>query len=274
MRKCGIFLFFAVLLFILSSCTSNKLKGFAIEFAEAVKVGDSTTVLKMYPSSNLAEKLEIAISEDSFSVEEKADTFILSLGNNKSLSILKVEDDNTEFRIVDSHNIFVYPKERMNFAYKTGWINVEMSDIKIAERFSDTIFVNYLAKMNLAQLQSLFRLKGINFDKTITTPVPNYGPWYIYYPFVVENNTEFDISGEDYYLSCYQAPDRWRVEGVDIKHGEKKDILVKSHAEEAEPTGKIYFNISGFDILSKYFTPKGNEYEQYIKSPVFRGEKD
>ena len=267
MKSYGKFLVFAATLFILSSCTDSKLKSFAKDFAEYVSAGDSANISKMYPNSSLAEKLSLNIQDDSLSVEEKTDTFVVNLGNGQSLSIVKVEDEDFEFRIVDSHKVFDYPEERLAFAHKTGWIDGELSDQKIAERFADTLFVKYLAQKNLAQFKNLFVVKKIDFEHAKDSFSPPGTPWYMYYPVIVANKTEFDISGEDYLLSIHQTDEDWTVNGVDIKSGEEKSITVKAYAAENEyPTAKIVLKLQDIDLLSKYFKPKGNEYADYLKN--------
>ena len=270
MKKISTFGFIAAAMILLVSCTESKMKKFAEEFATAVNNKDQATISKLYPDSKVAEALKIDFVKDSLSVEEVADTFIVSYGKGCSISIVK--DKEGEPFVADSHGLFVYPAERMNFALKTGWVKPEMSDLKIAEQFTDTIFVNYLSRKNLEQIKSKLIVKSVKdryseeyfYDSHYNMIMPA-----VYTTATIQNNSDYDISGSDYEVYvAYCEPHNKKFPGKDIKKGETQTFTIKSCAQEMTGQASLKFVATDAELLAKYFTPKGGEYEDYQNSPI------
>ncbi len=257
MKKVLSFSIIAISMLLLTSCTESKMKKFAEDFATAITNNDSEAIAKMYPDSKFAEKLSLDFVKDSLSVEERADTFVVNIGSDKSLSILKSEDG--ELRIVDSHGIFSYPQNRMDFALKTGWVKKGMSDLTIAEQFADTTFINYLAQKTIGQMKSQLVVKGISYS--------GFGTMII--KATITNKSEFEISGSDYEVTV-----KWydlykkTYNGEDIKPGENKSFSLSIEPAEGEGSASIRFTSSDAELLAKYFKPTGGEYEDYLRSPI------
>lgn len=270
MKKISGFGFIALAMVLFASCTESKMKNFAEEFATAINNNDKATIAKLYPNSNLAEALKIDFVKDSLSVEEVADTFVVSYGKGTSISIVK--DSEGELQIVDSHKLFSYSESRMDFALKTGWIKEGMSDLQIANQFSDTVFVNYLTRKNIEQIKTKLIVKSVNdrysqdqfydshYNMTMTA---------VYTTATIQNNTDFDISGSDYEVSVsYCQPHDKTFPGKDIKKGETQTFTIKSCPQENMGRASLKFVTSDAELLAKYFTPKGDEYESYKRSPI------
>ncbi len=269
MKKISTFCIIAVGMILLVSCTESKMKSFAEEFATAVNNKDKATISKFYPDSKVAESMKIDFVKDSLSVKEVADTFIVSYGKGCCISIVK--DKEGEPFIADSHGLFVYPAERMNFALKTGWVKPEMSDLKIAEQFTDTVFVNYLSRKNLEQIKSKLIVKSVKdrsgeyfYDSHYNMMTPA-----VYTTATIQNNSDYDISGSDYEVYVtYCEPHNQKFPGKDIKRGETQTFTIKSCAQEMTGQALLKFVASDAELLLKYFTPKGSEYEDYLNSPI------
>lgn len=270
MKKLSTFSIIAIAMLLLASCTESKMKQFAEEFATAVNNNDKEAIAKMYPDAKVAEKLTIDFNKDSLSVEERADTFVVNLGGDKSLSIVKTEEG--ELKIADSHGLFSYPKERMDFALKTGWVKPEMSDLKIAEQFADTTFTKYLSQKNVGHIKTQLIIKNINYslpgDKIYDS---SYGGMVsaVHVTATVINNSEYEISGSDYEVTvAYSGVKSETIPGKDIKPSETHTFTIKAPIAEAIGSASIRFISSDADMLAKYFTPKGGEYEAYKRSPL------
>lgn len=254
--------FITVVMLLLCSCTESKMKNFAEKFVTAVASNDTTAIAQMYPNANIADKLSLNFTKDSVTVEEVADTFVVYLGNGKSLSILK--DEEGELYIADSHGVFSYPEERMDFALKTGWIDKDMSDLKIAEQFKDTMFINYLAQKNAGQIKTKLVVKSINYKSSDSDFYSGLMTWVT----TIANESEFEIPGSFYEVFTDYL--RWhkKYDGKDIKPGERHTFTLTVETNEGEPSSRIRFKVSDADLLAKFFTPKGGEYEAYKRSHI------
>lgn len=247
-----------VMLF-LASCTETKMKRFAEDFAMAVQNDDTTAIAKIYPGAEVAEQIDVNVIKDSLSVEECADTFIVNLDGKSSISIIKADENG--LRIVDSHGLFSYPKERMDFALKTGWIKPEMSDMKIAEQFADTLFTEYLAKKYIGRLKS-----------QLTVRVNEGSDYYLNHWITAKilNESEFEIKGRDYEVTVSFGVQRKTFSGKDIKPSQTQVFTLKVAPAECKGKADVKFLISDADILARYFIPEGNEYEHYLHSPLVK----
>ena len=263
----------ALLALLASSCTERKVKQFTQEFAAAVTRGDSATIAAMYPDARLAEKLEMPPATDQLTIEEKADTLVVRLAGDRSLAVVKTTD--SQLRIADSHGLFVYPAARLEFARNTGWVKDGMSDLQMARQFADTAFVAYLAKKYVAQMKTQLSVKNYTFKGG--GEGMSWETCYSDYYAIVVNNSASEIKGSDYEVCSnesatgrYQKPQP----GKDIQPGQSHPFLVRvSCAAGASPEAYVRFVISDTDLLAKYFTPKGGEYDDYLRSPLSRHNK-
>ncbi len=263
MKKLSTLSIIAMTMLLLASCTESKMKQFAEEFATAVNNNDKEAIAKMYPDAKVAEKLAIDFNKDSLSVEERADTFVVNLGGDKSLSIVKTEEG--ELKIADSHGLFSYPKERMDFALKTGWVKPEMSDLKVAEQFKDTMFIRYLAQKNAGQIKTKLVVKSVN---DISQAEFEFRSGLMTYATTIGNDSEYEIPGSFYEIITDYGGEHRVTNGKDIKPGERKSFSMQFRVSEITPSSTIRFKVSDADLLAKFFTPKGGEYEAYKRSPL------
>ena len=259
MKKLSTFCIIAFSMLLLVSCTERKMSKFSEEFATAVTNNDTAAIAKMYPDSKIAEKLSIDFVKDSLSVEERADTFVVNIGSDKSLSIVKSEDG--ELRIVDSHGLFSYPQNRMDFALKTGWVKQGMSDLTIAEQFADTTFINYLVQKTVGQIKSQLIVKGIGYNFSNSGP---HGTMVVIA--TVTNKSEYEISGSDYEVTVKWYDQNKTHNGEDIKPGESKTFTLSTEPAEGNGSASIRFTCSDAELLTKYFIPKGVEYDDFQRS--------
>lgn len=257
------------------SCTESKLKQLAQDFTTAVAKNDTAAIVALYPDAKMADKLVEGLPTDKITIVEKADTFVVNFDADHSLSVVQTNDG--DFRIVNSHGIFSFPAERMDLALKTGWVKKGMSDLQIAEQFTDTTFINYLSKKYIAQFKSKLTI-GKSVDGVGQQDIASMSANYIVN---VVNKTNQEIKGTDYKVwvgdEAYNGGRDWEFSsspGKDVKPGEKQRIVIKYPIAGGEgPNVLIRFTIPDEELFAKYFTPKGDEYEQYMRSPVSKKNK-
>lgn len=263
MKKSIIPSLIAIAMLLVCSCTESKMKKFAEKFATAVSANDTASITRMYPESKVAEKLTMNFVKDSLTVEEIADTFIVHLSAGSSLSVIK--DEEGELRIADSHGIFSYPTERMDFALKTGWINENMSDLIIAEQFKDTMFIHYLAHKNAGQIKTKLVVKSVNYK---TQSESEWLSGNMTFVTTIGNDSEYEIPGSFYEIITDYGWLHKVTNGKDIKPGGRQSFSMQFPVAELWPSSTIRFKVSDADLLAKFFTPKGGEYETYKRSPL------
>lgn len=271
MKRISIIMIVAFATGLICSCTTSKVKKFAEEFATAVQSNDKATIAKMYPESAKADSLTISFVKDSVLIEEVNDTFIVKPNSNSSLSIVKTEEG--DFKIADSHGIFAYSPERINFGLNTGWIKREMSDLTIAKQFSDTTFINYLTEKNVEQIKTKLVVKSIDYSFQERMHYDSYYKEMMSSLEIITatiiNNSDYEIKGSDYEVTIqYCGVYTKKHPGKDIKPGEKHRFSLEASPQEAEGKAIIKFVASDADMLARYFKPKGDEYESYLRSPI------
>jgi hypothetical protein len=151
----------------------------------------------------------------------------------------------------------------MAFAIATGWIKEDMTDIQIAENFTDTLFVTYLADKLMSQMKSWFTVTDYYY----------FGPRkhksnYEYAGFVatVTNNSDMVIQGTDYEVVHSWYAGTKRSSGKDIHPTEHLQFVTEwYHVGEGIPSSRVNFKISKMEALEKYFKPTEKDYENYLR---------
>lgn len=264
-----------VMMVCMVSCDSHKAeieKKITI-FEQALASNDSNTIRTIYPLAASCDSIDFSIGDADIDIE-KGDSigrYIAKL-NDKELTI-EVSDDG-KITFVDSRNVLLYGKKKMEFAQSTGWIEEGMSDAQIIQRFADKGFINYLSSTVMKELNSNLQVlkweRAMDYDRMLQSGIK-----YVPLQFTVANNTPYDIAADDYVIEAVIS--YLRVAGVD---DQKKEI--KGDALKANSKTTVKYNLSPVygdpvlfsDVVSsrviikeeaiqKYYAPKGNEYEVY-----------
>ena len=275
MKKTFYMLMMCVMMVCMVSCDSHKAeieKKITI-FEQALASNDSNTIRTIYPLAASCDSIDFSIGDADIDIE-KGDSigrYIAKL-NDKELTI-EVSDDG-KITFVDSRNVLLYGKKKMDFAQSTGWIEEGMSAAQIIQRFADKGFINYLSSTVMKELNSNLQVlkweRAMDYDRMLQSGIK-----YIPLQFTVANNTPYDIAADDYVIEAVIS--YLRVAGVD---DQKKEI--KGDALKANSKTTVKYNLSPVyddpglfsDVVSsrviikeeaiqKYYTPKGNEYEVY-----------
>lgn len=271
------FVFPVMTLLLLVSCTQRKIKHFAEEFATAVANNDTVSIAKMYPDALRADSLSAALDAGKTKVEKQEDgSYRVILGEGRDLVITKNEDDGA-FSVKESHGVFAFPKSHVDFAIKTGLVKPDMNDATIATQLSDNEFIKWISRECMFAFEKKFHaIKITDNCGDYATDRSEGGELFI----TLKNDFDFDIAGRDYKLSVsasYRGNKQFILEGVDIYSGSEATIKSDHLAPDFfryddeyvisyEPEAWVEMDYSSIEILNKYYTPKGDEYENYLKT--------
>ena len=266
-----------MLLLLLVSCDKNKeIKQFATDFTIAAKSGYKSEIIKMYPDAVVADSLNFTFDAEKAEIEEIEDKgWKLTLGNNQFVIIERTEDDGS-LSIKESHGVFAFPKALKEFGLKTGLLKADMSDATIAKQLNDTAFISYVSKNFLKTFKEKFRIKKVTDNRSdYASDWTGGGEWFV----TIANDLDIDVSGADYQVvisSPVQKDKKEIIDGRNI-YASSQETLKSNYLEDTfyigfgeyidpkNPKVRLEFMLSDFDILNKYFVPKGDEYSNYLK---------
>ena len=256
----------------------REVKQFVEKFAKAVELGDDQTIRRFYPESDKAESFHVSYYVDSMSIVHPTgnDTIDVKLSHSQSIRLTK--DAKKQMYIVSSKGLFDFPKEEIDFAIKTGWINSSLDDAVKAERLKDKEFYKSIVnefcsnfKKKVIQKGSLRVLKPAEFE---------LDDWKL--GITMANTTDVVISGSDYKVTMKVWDQNLynnslnenaaffsiTINGKDIapngetlmSHSLKGSQMVKDNSV------RIQWLIDDQKLFNKYFVAKGDEYEKYLES--------
>jgi len=261
-------------LMLLTSCDKNaEVKQFMNELATAVSTNDKAAIEKMYPDATKADSLSLTFDADKAQIEElEGGGWKVDLGEGKDIIVVKNEADGT-LSVKESHGMFVYPKEKIDFGQKTGLINSGMNDRELALQFGDTLFINYLSQKVKDAIMRKLRVKTSVISSNYEFSEYNK------YRITVRNDNDFDIPAEAYEFvvekwgwDCENLRDclvsTELQDGPDLKANETTICPVPGEYDFEYETVKasIQLKNSKEQIVEKLFTPQGGEYEEYLES--------
>ena len=264
-------------LLLLCACDKNaEVKQFMTDLTAAIEKNDKAAIEKMYPAAAKADSLALAFDAEKAQIEALEDGSIkIALGEGKDITLVKNEGDGS-LSVKESHGVFVYPQERMDFALKTGWYDKTLDDIKNADRLADTLFVKYLndkiAGAIIADLKSKVKVtKSVYTNFDINSCRTSY-------LVVVSNQSNRQIEGDEYvviskvYSTVGFGFSRNRISlgnrtltGKPIPaNGQVSYTFSTDDGVEPEnPVSTISVNPKIENVLADY-QPTGKEYEEYL----------
>ena len=265
---------FMMALLVFCACDKNaEVKQFMTDFSTAVANQDMATIEKMYPEAAEADSLAFVFDAEKAQIETLDDGSVkIVLDEGQDITLQKGEGDEG-LKIKESHGVFVYPQDRMDFALKTGWYDKSLDDVENADRLADTLFVKYLndkiAGTVIADLKSKVKItKSVYTDSGIRTS----------YLVVVSNQSNRQIEGDEYvviskiYTTVGFGFSRNTISlgsqtltGKPIPaHGQVSYTFSTEDGVEPEnPVSTISINPRIENVLADY-EPTGKEYEDYL----------
>ncbi len=275
MKKTILSIVVSLSLVLFASCDKNKeIKQFATDFAAAVQSGNKSEVTKMYPGAAAADSLNFAFDAEKAQIEElEGGGWKVVLGEGKDVIVVKNEDDGT-LNIKESHGVFAVSKAQMDFATGTGLVKADMNDAKIAELLADTAFVSWVSAEFMKEFNKKFRIIKVYDNRyDYGSDGSGGGEWFV----TVKNDGNFDVVGSDYNVEI-NGFKTIILNGKDLFSGSEETFKTEYQSAtfymrnpeffegEITPKAKIKLNLTTAELLGKYYHPKGNEYEYYLKS--------
>ena len=261
----------------LASCDNpmKEARQFAEEFSTAVTAGDTTALYRIYPDAAKADSLALSYVADSLQLEPSATCDTLLIKFSPDVSVTAVKDGEGKFRVISSHGLFAYPAERLAYAKSTGQFADSLDDISNAERIADKGFDDFLAQKMKSQLNGALKIVSSTKGDFAEGEGGYREPMSL--TVTIENSSEISIPGNAYRIIVTTS--EWDADymgdvtkthplaGKDIKPGEKQSFKYKHPYVGAQFYSKIQMLNTGGDLVSGY-TPKGNEYAEYLSSKV------
>jgi hypothetical protein len=256
---------------LLASCSGGigKAKTFVEEFANAIKNNDTTAIIQMYPDAVKADSLALAFNADSVSIEELETEGMFKVRCcGKEEMIIATNPDNEQLFIKESRGVFVWPKEKFDFALKTGWYNGDLTDVENAQRLSDTVFVDFLGSQLAAEIKKNLTVKDKGYLKS--------NDW-ITNTAVVYNNNDFDLPDGVYEVENHQSVMNWHLQKI-VDHGYSEKVRGKKTPSHG--SCKYSFPETNYETFCRYtvkvimpneqlaylfYKPTGTDYEDYLK---------
>ncbi|MBR4552386.1 MAG: hypothetical protein IKO20_01520 [Bacteroidaceae bacterium] len=249
---------------------ADQVKEFATGFATKVSQNQVDSIRALYADAAKIDSFAVAFVPDSVSVAETETpgTYKVSLGTADFT--VKRADDGT-MSVTGSHGLAAYPADALDFAKKTGQWKDGLSDAEQAVRMADKDFRPYVeasfpkafAKMLMVK-GKLRIVKGLNGPAVMAVGTMGAN---------VVSTCDKPIDGKDYevvfkgqYIDFAITPTTVREPGKNI--APKGSVLITTEFMERLDLQSAYVNIkiSNDALFNKYFTPTGNEYDEYLKS--------
>ena len=185
-----------------SACNNySEVKSFMTELSAAVSAHDTTAISKMFPEAWKADSLSLSFDIDDIHIEKLENgNYLVVLDDGRDITISKNETENS-LSIIESHGVFAYPKDKIVFAQNTGWYDKALNDVQNAARLSDTLFITWMKDKVAEELKKLVKVSKTSIVKGEPRHMEGLGTTdeaIITYTVVVSNETDMDISGNDY----------------------------------------------------------------------------
>lgn len=265
---------------IATSCNSDDTaaRQFVERISSALATNDTDSIKALYPSATEVEKagnykfLVRLLDNEEAKYKDLGDgLWRVSFSDSLKMNIVEGEEDG-QFTVKESFGFIDFGQDRLAFARATGWIDKDMSDVQIAERLSDTKFVEWVGKEFLPELK-----KNVSVKKTGTFgDIKEGGTWVCSdgINVTVTNRNDFDIPSDAYLIECSDwsrsHPRDTSVVaagGDDLRaHGKMtSSVDILTTMESSSKQVIVWDDEVLLNLVYKHYKAKGNEYKRYKK---------
>lgn len=225
----------------------REVQDFVERFAKAVELGDNNLLHQLYPNAENVESLHVTYHKDSVAIihMDGNDTIDVKLSHLQSLRL--VNDVATKkMYVVSSKGIFTFPKEDVEFAMKTGWINGSLDDVEKAERLKDKEFIPWIEQKAISLMKEKVKVVESSIKKG-----PETSSWggtageMIAYNcnVIVANNNNCDIPANAYLIAIEVKGVDWEWYGPNYETEEGYSEFVDSLTGKLiPPKGTVSFS--------------------------------
>lgn len=267
---------------LLTSCGGDKqVKEFALQFGNLAQGNKLDSLKLMYPGIEAADSVALKFNPDDIKITEgeKDGVYTINYGNDVSIEVVTEGDgDTAKLQVADSKGLFAWPKDRMEFAKKTGMYKAGLADANLASRMNDTAFIKQLSFDFANELKSNVTVSSwrVLNGNIFGAPLGRYV--IARFGCTVKNNTTYEIPGS-YYKVNYRIVSRhmgmayWEdtfstssgvFKGKNLKPNGSASYSLEATNISGNPG--LMWNVSDEELFNKFFTPKGNEYDDYLKN--------
>ena len=246
------------------------MKQFAINFAEKVSKNQKDSLTAIWPDVVKADSLALAFAADSISVEptQTAGQYKVNFGNADML-VTMAEDG--KMTVGETHGIYAWPTEDIDFAKKTGQWKDGLNDLELAERMGDKEFKTLVTADFSKKMQDALKAekKIIMIKDQVNPPEPGI------MAAIIHNNSDIAFSASDYnvvfrYCDLHDMmTERYSFEtkpGKDIPANGTVQVACDFTGRYFPQSASVKMKLSNEQLAAKYFKPTGNEYEEYLKT--------
>lgn len=271
MKKTRLFITVPLAAALLCSCSGNKkeVTDFAADFARKVQAGQVDSLKMVYPQIEDADSIAVTFVADSLRVDDtdKDGVYNVSYGNGVAVTVRM--DGDGRMTVLDSRGLFAYPKEKEQFARKTGALKGDLTDVEKAKRM---VIVDLMAEDIYSRYSDKRKNAIVNLGLTITKDIMfmmDEGAAH----YTLKNTTDRPIKGSEYTVTWEDSYIGSGIEDTSYRTETGKDIpangTVKFPFAFTGHAGSSISKITMKELSNKEFmadyTPVGNEYEAYVK---------
>lgn len=262
------FLFYSLLLgSIITSCGTkttpeDEVKSYGKYFVEKLSANQLDSLKASYPDIASADSL-VKFESDTVIVAETAPgKYDITLDKGATLKASRAEDGT--ITVAESRGLFAYPTDKVELAKKTGMWADSLNDKQMSERMKDDEFfkhINKTAKSKISRLLVIGPQPGFNDGGGNQS---------------VTNKSDKTIDGADYsvvkalsYRGNYFSPggvNYSTVKGKTLKPGESMKHFMNFAPMGIEYFERIKWKLSDDELIAKYVTFTGKEYQEYLDS--------
>ena len=225
-----------------------------------------------YPEILLADSIT-PVSADSISISEAAPgQFDVQLSDGITMKVNR--NENGKISVAESHGLFVFPKDKVEIAKKTGMWDDTLSDAKLNERMNDEDFFQYIKNKTPKGSSNYIQIGGF-----VRKGDRGY--------YTLKNTTDQPIKGSEYSIVVKTSVPVYDPEGgLAVDHWEKKQSLEAGKDLQPHGTAQVYseyvatffggdvgpektingikWKLSPAQLQEKFAAFKGTEYQEYL----------
>lgn len=262
---------FAAFVMLLSSCVGKgttpegptpeeEVRSYGKDFVAKLTAKQLDSLKASYPDIVTADSIATLKSDTILVSETAPEQYDITLAEGVVLKATRSQDGN--IKVISSRGLFAFPSDKMEMARKTGMWNDSLSDKELAGRLGDEEFFKYVKKTNKAKLGKMLVIgKG---------PSDGGGSQ------SVTNKSDKTIDGADYKVvkrftvhgNCFSpgGVSYSTLKGKTLKPGQSMGYHVEVALMGWEEITNIKWQLPDDQLIAKYITFKGDEYQNYLKT--------
>ncbi|MCH5223259.1 MAG: hypothetical protein J1E82_04395 [Muribaculaceae bacterium] len=256
-------------LMILCACGGKKIspeeevRNYGKYFVEKLNANQLDSLKATYPDLTKADSIVPVLSDTIMVTETAPGQYDVTLAEGVKLKATRSEDGNIS--VAESKGLFAFPANKVDIAKKTGMWDDNLNDVQLNERMKDEDFFNHINKTKN-------RSNIITWGNIHVTKFPPDGLSTGYGYYILTNHTNVPIKGSDYEVLAREVNERFgayseTLKGINLApNGTGKLNISFSGHTEAYALKSIKWKIPESELMARFTTFTGNEYQEYLDS--------